>query len=1168
MSGIFCTSAKIRGGNMKKKHLLLIIIALLAFVLPTIMAACTLASEDYSVTVLSPDNEPVSDITVNWLANDKVAGSAKTDENGTATASLAVGTYNVTLDGFAEGLGYTPFSVTSNMREVTVNLSVKKVDYSVTVKDKSGSPAANVTVNWMSGSSIAGSAKTDSNGKAVCNLNYGQYSVMLADLPEGNLYDGAKTVTGANPAVTFELRDGNTMSYKVTVKSEGGLLFKKQELLIYIAGDDSALMSGTTDDNGEYSFSYEIGSYVIETASVPEGYGNASVTLTPEKAQGEIVLHSAVITDTPAANQTYVIGDIIHDYEFTTPYNMKDGKPWSGSIAEILASGKEAIILNNWGLNCSWCVKEMPEMQELYEKYSDKIELIAVNNYSGRPDSNSEIANYYANNEYTFPMMRDTHGFATKFGITGWPYTIVIDRYGAIARIEAGAILSVETWERMVLKYIGDGYVQTFTPGDRVSTSINEEVAKPDVTVPENHYTDVIPNALYNPSELPANTSIKWYPEKDNEYIWPFMIGNDKNVSNVPYLYASNTGKANSMAILYADITVNAGKVLTFEYYADTDDSDILSFVWDGKIVRQIFGKSNGWKTCYLYTDLIDGDHTLGIAYLKDSSGSTDVDNVYIRNLHFVDVSALNQVDQPVDMLRQAAYGRLADGSTVFPYYADVSLDSDGFYHVDVSKLQNSAMSGSDKNPLLLVNLLNVTHWSNNASLQQFILATDEDTGEYLYSCSFDIGNGLRDYRQELVRYLSAAASSDIPGFIPVNESLQKMLAQFMKNVSGETTHDKEWLEACYFYSHYGSGDPIGSPIVGLMPETAIEADLGVRYTVDLTRNVYPFPSMIYTFTPDTDGLYLFKSFISDDPAVVAQYSAQIWLYDDNSSAEYPIAYSGTGRLDINGKDEQNFNLYYRLQANHKYYVELAFEMAERGTYDFEITKVDEDVKRLEPASSDLFDGIFDDEGNLTGMQLAGAIKYRLDTDGFYHAVNEDGSTGDFIYLDVLRANTIALGTIPLYRLVDMYVQDPLLDENGKVVNLDYKFFDFRYCVVYYDQTSGEDTITNYIQKVDLAAHTGMDEFVDYTQQMKKYVDEAMSNTGDMRGLIKVNEELATIINMFVTLRVNGVWAEVEVASANEVTINELKFDSALQNEWLRFCWYYKTYEAIPAENE
>lgn len=1124
---------------MKRRVSILITAILMVLGLSLLFTACddnAAAKSDYSVTVLSPDDEPVSGATVSWMNGSSVAGSAQTDESGKATATLPVGTYGIELSGYGDGYEYTSVSVGSSMRNITLTLSVKRVVYSVTVTDKDGAAAEGISVSWSDDDVVAGTAKTNASGKAECELDYGSYSVTLSDLPEGNLYDGAKTADGKNPALSFTLRGGASVKYSVTVRSEGGLLFADQAVQIF--SGETRVASGSTDEKGVFAFTAEPGDYTVRTTKLQEGYSYEPATLTSELRETVLELHSEIIMDSPAEGMKYVMGDIIHNYSFTTPYELGDAV-WSSTVSEILQS-KEMLIISNWGTNCSWCVKEMPMMEEVYQKYGDKIEIVAVSNYVPM-DTDAVIINYYAQNGYTFPMMRDANGFAYKFGLTGWPTTVVIDRYGAVARIEAGAITSTEAWERLILKYIGDDYVQTFIPGTDKSDSINNDVAKPDLEIPEGHYENVA-NKLNDTSTFPKGAEVVWFGEEEYEYAWPFLLDTVDGVSQdgEEVLYATNSGKPNTMAIIYATVNVEAGKVFTFDYFADTETADYFYAIWDGRIVLKLSGNSQGWQTCHLFSDITGGEHRLSITYVKDSSGNVGRDSVYLRNVRFVDVSELSD---STDMLRAAAYGTPENDSTSFPYYADVFMGSDGYYHVNLAGLQNHELAGNDQSPLLLANVLNVTNWVNNYSLAQLVMAQYENTGEYVYSCTFEVNGVTRDYRNDLVNYMNAATASDVDDCIPIDAFLHDLLVGFTKNVSGSESHENEWLELCYFYSHYGSGDPVGNPIIGVTEKTAIVVEEGT-HTADLTRNMYPFPSIVYTFTPKENAVYKVESLIPAKDAGLQ--AAQIWIYDEETIEGEPLVYCGDTHITLDGVNEHNFEAYYYMQAGHKYYFRLAFQMAGSGKYDFKITNVGQSATEFITCSNDIYEMVLDEEGNFTNeIVLSGAIDYVLGEDGYFRAVNPDGTTGDYIYMDVIRVSSSALGNTPLNKKIDKFVLDP-----KDFKELDYKVFDFRYCIAYYNE-KGEDgsEIINYNPKLDLSL-LDSDKYKDYTEIMRAYI-EAAPTEGEYKGLIKVNQELVDIISLFFEVRLNSVWDDT--------------MEAALENEWLRLCWYNRTHnEANP----
>ena len=490
---------------MKKKILSLITAAILLLAFFAVAIACspdstepTVENADYSVTVKDPDGDFVSGITVKWTQNGTEYGSAVTGDDGKASASLPKATYKVELSNVAAGFDFPSPSVTSGMRDITLTLERSKVEYTVTVIDKDGAPAANVTVTWTQNDKTAGTASTDGTGVAKKALPYGDYVVSVVDLPDGNIASGTQEVSGDKPSTQFDLVGGTTIAYSVTLRTEGGLKLKGYTLRI--DKDDAPVLLRETDDNGSIAFSLEKGRYTVRALGLPDGYTAEPAVVDADNVAATIVAISKTPTLPTNPPSRYVLGDIFPDYSFTTPYEV-DGAPITVSIAETLKT-KRMIILNFWGTKCSYCVQEMPAMQSIYERFGDKIEIIAVNNYVslGVTDSNTVIENFYKQNGYTFPMMRDTFGFTDKFALTGWPTTVIIDRYGAIARIERGGIPDEGLWERLVEMYAGDEYTQTFTPGDKESDSIRNEVSKPDITVPADHY-DKMATVLNNTAE-------------------------------------------------------------------------------------------------------------------------------------------------------------------------------------------------------------------------------------------------------------------------------------------------------------------------------------------------------------------------------------------------------------------------------------------------------------------------------------------------------------------------------------------------------------------------------------------------------------------------------------------------------------------------------------------
>lgn len=1083
-----------------------------------VLIACNSGEKfEYTVTVIGEDEVTgVSDVTVKW-SNGGVKASAKTDGNGKATASIAAANYKVTLDNLPEGLTYDPPTVTSQSRGISIYLARATVEYSVTVKKSDNTPASGVTVNWRKANNAsAAQATTDGAGKASTNLSYGDYSITLSNLPAETYYLGIKTVSGAQPDATFDLLSGTTANFSVNVKSEGGLKFKNYTVTAY-SGEQVAA-SAETNEDGTATVTLPVGaSYTVRVENVPEGYTYTTATISTQTPEANIILSSKPIETEPASDARYLIGDIIHDYEFTTPYEV-DGKAVDYKISEILKT-KKAIVLNFWGTNCSACMMEMPAMQQAYELYSDEVEMLAVSNYMGG-DSNTVIENFRSDNEYTFPMFRDTHSFTTKFALTGWPTNVIIDRYGAIARIEDGALTSFSLWQKLLDQYVSDDYVQKFIPGLDRNDSTLVEMAKPDVTVEKDHYEKVAA-AINNSSAIPGGCSISWFgePEATAEFTWPFML---KTLEGSTVLYPSNTDHDSTFSFIYADITMKPGKVFAFDYWSQTEaGADIFYVLFDGKTAYTISGENDGWKTCYVYVDIIDGSHQLALTYIKDESRGAGFDNVYIKNARFVEISAITE---STDMLRGAAYGVPPEGASGFPHYATVEKQSDGYYYVNLSALSGSQYAGNDNHPMLFANFIDATNW-NKKSIEDILNEEDGTNGDYKYDCYFEYDGKTDDWRELLLDYVSLAGKSDVKGYLPVDDDLRGLLEAFVSHISKDG-HENEWLEVCYFFSHYGSGKPIGNPIIGLTEKTAIEITAGQTYTADLTRIIAPYPIAKYHFTPDKSGVYKIESLIGESK----MSASQIWVYTED--IDHCIVYDGDERFNRDAENEQNFVLHLYLTEGRKYYIAVAFLMTETGTFDFRVSYEGESAKVLSVcASGDYTD--LDEDGQL---ELRYAVKYGKDKDGYYHVLNSDDTLGDFIYID-FKYSTIGYPYAPLSDVIDMYFIDPL-DLTTKL----FKVFDFTKYISYYPIYDDDGELVAYNYGIIDLSESGYLWVKDYTNDMKKFCTEAMKNDG----LLKVNDKLVDILTLYYRLRTDMIENE-EIPAAT------------VPGEWLQFCWYNKT---------
>ncbi len=123
----------------------------------------------------------------------------------------------------------------------------------------------------------------------------------------------------------------------------------------------------------------------------------------------------------------------------------------------------KTVFINFWATWCPPCRKEMPEIQELYEKYGenegDLIVLgIAAPGYGGE-GTVAEITNFLSENEYSFPVVMDETGeiFYT-YGIRAYPTTFMIDANGKVYGYVQGAITGdiMESIVQQTMEAVGE----------------------------------------------------------------------------------------------------------------------------------------------------------------------------------------------------------------------------------------------------------------------------------------------------------------------------------------------------------------------------------------------------------------------------------------------------------------------------------------------------------------------------------------------------------------------------------------------------------------------------------------------------------------------------------------------------------------------------------------
>ena len=137
--------------------------------------------------------------------------------------------------------------------------------------------------------------------------------------------------------------------------------------------------------------------------------------------------------------------------DFALP--LTDGS--EAKLSELLKDN-EVVVLNIFASWCGPCKKEFPYMESVYEKYKDKMEIVAV---SGDLvlDEMEDMIKYKEEHGLTFQVGMKNESI-DSLTVGGFPTTYIIDRNGNIAYARTGAFPDEEEFEKVVTSLMGDDY--------------------------------------------------------------------------------------------------------------------------------------------------------------------------------------------------------------------------------------------------------------------------------------------------------------------------------------------------------------------------------------------------------------------------------------------------------------------------------------------------------------------------------------------------------------------------------------------------------------------------------------------------------------------------------------------------------------------------------------
>jgi len=901
-----------------------------------------------------------------------------------------------------------------------------------------------------------------------------------------------------------EATTGESVTHTIKIQSKGGMALEGLEVYIYADNTLADLKGFTeTDENGEATVELpQGGDYAITISGAPKGYA-VEESYAFNGLAADITLTSSLISGENLSGVTLGLGDVMYDF------SVVDSDGNTVTLSEMLKE-KDMVLINFFFTTCGPCANEFPYMEEAYQLYKDNVGIIALDPL----DDAATVATYQKSMGLTFPMAACQAAWSQTFGITGYPTSLVVDRYGVICLLEVGGITSLRPFTSIFEHFTGD-YEQKICwngAADVITTM------KPTHEMPA---SEEIAATINN-----GDIAVSYRPEEGEaaEFTWPFIIA-EKN--GEACIKASNQEIEDSYAILYADVTMKAGEAVGFDYLISSEQGmDAMIVIVDGEDIYQMSGydaENETWKSCYPWVATEDGTYEVALCYLKDDSGNVGDDTVYIKNMRIV---AEADIDTATYLPRQAA---VSEDGFEYTYVDIVYNEADGYYHV-----------GAENGPLLLANLMGYSQFSEEETVWDMVygngLATDE-----------------ADYYEQIETYCNYASNANLTGYCTVNEELMQMLKVVDQLYGFDEADENEWMRLCIYYEQYGTDVPMEDPIAGLATFSAFTAKegKGVESNYFYYNRIIMPRGLFAEFIPSKSGVYRITSHNESANGVDG------WIFDENRT-----------ELLVYELDERTFteegevSMVFYMEAGKPYYIDIAFwDPYEVGTITYDIEFLGSSRQHFRLCAPGYFTYDSDATGDAMYHLISGGIDVVLGDDGYYYEDLGEGKKGSKIYADFTGITALFSNPIASVNAYDEN-GNKVYDENGDPVMvkgmIEMGGFDFSrteddlYILGIMDAQGGDiektkdylktmwgedyDSYAEIYQLDDVFAGRYHGAGEDLTEEISTYLDKMITSGGEeIRGCVAVDERLAEILQLL---------------------MEKYTFEN-VDNAWIKLCYYY-----------
>jgi len=135
------------------------------------------------------------------------------------------------------------------------------------------------------------------------------------------------------------------------------------------------------------------------------------------------------------------VGDVAKDFQL---------RDLDNNLVKLSDFKGKKVFLNFWASWCAPCKEEMPDMQKLYEEYSDEVEVIAVN-VTGSEVKRSNVDEFVDEYNFTYTiLLDDNNSVSNEYLASQLPTSYFINSKGIVQLPRHTGPLTFEDMEEII----------------------------------------------------------------------------------------------------------------------------------------------------------------------------------------------------------------------------------------------------------------------------------------------------------------------------------------------------------------------------------------------------------------------------------------------------------------------------------------------------------------------------------------------------------------------------------------------------------------------------------------------------------------------------------------------------------------------------------------------